>query len=173
MKKVLFLITLFGIVLTSFAQDITSIGGQNSIDIKNPLEWEGSITKESDTEYLLTITGFIDNDWHVYSQHTPVEGIGPIPLALDFRNVDKDLTLLGPLEESETHRTYSDVWGFDEVYFSEIAVLTQKIKLSSPDIKVIKAELFYQVCIDVCLNEDRYIVFDLVSLNSFPFYILF
>ena len=163
MKKVLFLISLFGIVLTSFAQDLTSIVNQNSIDIKNPLEWEGSITKESDTEYELSITGFIDTDWHVYSQHTPVEGIGPIPLSLEFRNVDKDLTLKGPLEESETHRAFSDVWGFDEVYFTEIAILTQKIKLSSPDIKVLKAELFYQVCIEVCLNEERYIVFDLAA----------
>jgi len=163
MKKLLFLISLFGIVLSSFAQDINSIVNQNSIDIKNPLEWEGNITKESDTEYELSITGFIDTDWHVYSQHTPVELIGPIPLSLDFRNVDKDLTLEGPLEESETHRTFSDVWGFDEVYFSEIAILTQKIKLSSPDIKVLKAELFYQVCIDVCLNEERYIVFDLAA----------
>jgi len=163
MKKLLFLISLFGIVLAGFAQDITSIGGQNSIDIKNPLVWEGSITKESDTDYELSITGFIDTDWHVYSQHTPVEGIGPIPLSLDFWNLDKELTLEGPLEESETHREFSDVWGFDEVYFTEIAVLTQKIKLSSPDVKVIKAELFYQVCIEVCLNEERYIVFDLVS----------
>lgn len=163
MKKLLFLISLLGIVLPTIAQDFPAIGGQNSADIKNPLVWEGSIKKESDTEYELSITGFIDTDWHVYCQHTPSEGIGPLPLEMKFLNADTDFTLVGPLEESETHRTFSDVWGFDEVYFTEIAVLTQKINLTNPDIRVIKAELFYQVCIEVCLNEERYIVFDLAA----------
>jgi len=167
MKKLLFLISLLGIVVPTLAQDFTSMGDQTA-DIKNPLVWEGKIKKTNDTEYELSITGFIDKDWHVYSQHTPNEGIGPIPLEMTFLNADKDFTLEGPLEESETHRTYSDVWGFDEVYFTEIAILTQKIKLSNPATKVIKANLFYQVCIDVCLNEERYIVFDL-SENKVKF----
>jgi len=167
MKKLLFLISLLGIVLPTLAQDFPSMGGQ-SADIKNPLVWEGNIKKSSDTEYEISITGFIDKDWHVYSQHTPNEGIGPIPLEITFLNADTDFTLEGPLEESETHRTYSDVWGFDEVYFSEIAILTQKIIVTNPDTKVIKANLFYQVCIDVCLNEERYIVFDL-SENKVKF----
>ncbi len=167
MKKLLFLISLLGIVLPTLAQDFTTMGGQ-SADIKNPLVWEGSIKKNSDTEYEISITGFIDKDWHVYSQHTPNEEIGPIPLEITFLNADTDFTLEGSLEESETHRTYSDVWGFDEVYFSEIVVLTQKIIVTNPDTKVIKANLFYQVCIDVCLNEERYIVFDL-SENKVKF----
>jgi len=162
MKKLLFLIALLGIVLPTLAQDFTSIGGQTG-DIKDPLVWEANIKKTSDTEYELSITGFIDDKWHVYSQHTPVEGIGPLPLELTFLNKDVEFSLVGPVEESETHRAYSDVWGFDEIYFTEIAVLTQKIKLSSPDVKVIKAELFYQVCIEVCLNEERYIVFDIAA----------
>ncbi len=163
MKKTLFFIFFLGIVLPTLAQDFSTTGGQNSTDIKNPLVWEGNIKKTNDTDYELSITGFIDKDWHVYSQHTPNEGIGPIPLELKFLNADTDFTLEGPLEESETHRTYSDVWGFDEIYFTEIAILTQKVKLSSPDVEVIKAELFYQVCIEVCLNEERYIVFDLTT----------
>lgn len=163
MKKLLFLISLLGIVLPTLAQDFTSIGDQNTGDIKNPLVWEANIKKISANDYELSITGFIDEKWHVYSQHTPNEGIGPIPLEMNFLNSDKDFTLEGPLAESETHRAFSDVWGFDEVYFTEIAVLTQKVKLLSTDVKVIKADLFYQVCIDVCLNEERYIVFDLAT----------
>ncbi len=163
MKKVLFLILLLGLIIPIFGQDNPSIRGVKSVDIKNPLIWEGDITKENDSVYEVSITGFIDTDWHVYSQYTPQELIGPIPLSLTFLNEDIDFRLEGPLLESETHRAFSETWGFDEVYFKDIAVLTQKIKLSSPDIKVIKAELFYQVCIDVCINEERYIVFDLAA----------
>ncbi|MFK5982740.1 MAG: cytochrome c biogenesis protein CcdA [Flavobacteriaceae bacterium] len=166
MKKLLLFIALIGIIFTLKAQGISEIGGKGQI--KDPIEWEGAIKKINDSEYELSITGYIDDNWHVYSQHTPNEGIGPIPLEIDFPNSDKDFSLEGPLNESETHRAYSDVWGFDEVYFSETAILTQKIKLANPETKVIKAELFYQVCIDVCLNETRYIVFDL-ALNEVKF----
>ena len=163
MKKIFLLIALIVVVFSTSAQGIPGMGGQNQGEIKNPLEWEGSIKKLNDTEYELSITGYIDDNWHVYSQYTPNEGIGPIPLSMDFLNKDVDFTLNGKLEESETHRAYSEVWGFDEVYFSEIVILTQKVKLTNPKAKLIKAELFYQVCIDVCLNEERYIVFDLAS----------
>ena len=111
MKKLLFLIFLLGIVLPTLAQD-SPFGGDESGNIKNPLVWEGKIKKLSDSDYELSITGFIDEKWHVYSQHTPNENIGPLPLEMTFRNADTDFTLVGSLGESETHRTFSDVWGF-------------------------------------------------------------
>ncbi|MCF6307003.1 MAG: thioredoxin family protein [Flavobacteriaceae bacterium] len=163
MKKLFLLVALFSFVFSATSQVIPGMGGQNGGEIKDPVDWEGAIKKLSDTEFELSITGYIDDNWHVYSQYTPNEGIGPLPLSMDFLDKDVDFTLKGKLEESETHRTFSDVWGFDEVYFSEMVTLTQKIELSNPAITVIKAELFYQVCIDVCLNEERYIVFDLSS----------
>ncbi len=163
MKKLFLLVALFSIVFSATSQGIPGMGGQNGGEIKNPLEWEGSIKKLTDTEYELSIRGYIDDNWHVYSQYTPSEGIGPIPLSMGFLNKEVDFTLNGKLEESETHRAYSDVWGFDEIYFSEMVTLTQKIELKNPAISLIKSELFYQVCIDVCLNEERYIVFDLAA----------
>jgi thiol:disulfide interchange protein DsbD len=102
----------------------------------------------------------------VYSQHTPedsINGLGPIPLFIDFKKQQEDYTLAGPLEVSETHREYSETWGFDEIFFKEIAILKQKITLNNPAVKVIKAILYYQVCIDVCLNEERYVVFNLAT----------
>ncbi len=166
MKKLLFLVSILGILLPSFAQDTPIIGDLNSNEIKNPLVWEGKIKKTNDTDYEISVTGFIDDNWHVYSQHTPEDlesGLGPIPLFMDFKKLDKNYLLDGPLEESETHREFSETWGFDEIFFSELAILTQKVKLINPDVKVIKSILYYQVCIDVCLNEERYIVFDLAA----------
>ena len=162
MKKLSLLISLLLVLFYSNAQDTPLIEGE----IKNPLEWEGSIKKISDTDYEISLTGYIDDKWHVYSQHTPEDlenGLGPIPLFIDFKKLDEDYTLDGPLEESETHREFSETWGFDEIFFTEIAVLTQKVKLNNPDIKVIKSILYYQVCIDVCLNEEFYVVFDLAA----------
>jgi len=135
-------------------------------EIKNPLEWEGAVKKISDLEYEISVTGFIDDGWHVYSQFTPEDlekGLGPIPLFMDFKQVGVDYRLNGPLLESETYREFSKTWGFDEVFFKEMMVLNQKVTLSDPNLKVIKAVLYYQVCIDVCLNEERYIALDLAA----------
>ena len=166
MKKLSLLISLLLVLFYSNAQNTPLIGGQELGKIKNPLEWEGAIKKITDTDYELSLTGYIDDNWHVYSQYTPEDlenGLGPIPLFIDFKKLDKDYTLDGPLEESETHREYSETWGFDEIFFKEIAILKQKVKLSNPALKVIKTILYYQVCIDVCLNEEYYVVFDLVA----------
>ena len=166
MKKLSLLISLLLVLFYSNAQNTALIGGQELGEIKNPLEWEGAIKKITDTDYELSLTGYIDDNWHVYSQYTPEDlekGLGPIPLFIDFKKLDKDYILDGPLEESETHREYSETWGFDEIFFKEIAILKQKVKLSNPAVKVIKTILYYQVCIDVCLNEEYYVVFDLAS----------
>ena len=166
MKKLSLLISLLLVLFYSNAQETPLIGGQALGEIKNPLEWEGSIKKISDTDYELSLTGYIDDNWHVYSQHTLEDlenGLGPIPLFIDFKKLEEDYALEGSLEESETHREYSETWGFDEIYFKEIVNLKQKVTLNSPAVKVIKSILYYQVCIDVCLNEERYVVFDLAT----------
>ncbi len=163
MKKLLILFSLLGVFVSTMSQDFNPLGGQNSADIKDPVVWDGAITKKGEDTYTLSFSALIDEEWHIYSQHTPNEGIGPIPLSVDFLKVDTDFSLEGPLEESKTYREFSDVWGFDEVFFKEEGTLTQNVKLLTQDTKLIKAELFYQVCKEVCLNEERYIVFNLAT----------
>jgi thiol:disulfide interchange protein DsbD len=166
MKKLILLCSLLFVLFNSNAQDISLMGSQVVGELKNPLQWEGNIKKIADLEYDISVTGFIDDGWHVYSQFTPEDldkGLGPIPLFMDFKLVDIDYTLNGPLIESATHREYSKTWGFDEVYFEEMMVLNQKVNLANSNIKCIKSILYYQVCIDVCLNEERYIIFDIAA----------
>ena len=166
MKKLILLCSLLFVLFNSNAQDISLMGSQVLGELKNPLQWEGNIKKIADLEYDISVTGFIDDGWHVYSQFTPEDldkGLGPIPLFMDFKLVDIDYTLNGPLIESETRREYSKTWGFDEVYFEEMMVLNQKVNLANSNIKCIKSILYYQVCIDVCLNEERYIIFDIAA----------
>ena len=166
MKKLILLCSLLVALFNSNAQDISLMDTQVLGEIKNPLEWEGAVKKISDLEYEISVTGFIDDGWHVYSQFTPEDlekGLGPIPLFMDFKQVGVDYRLNGPLLESETYREFSKTWGFDEVFFKEMMVLNQKVTLSDPNLKVIKAVLYYQVCIDVCLNEERYIALDLAA----------
>ena len=50
--------------------------------ILEPVKWETSIEKISDTEYNLIATATIDKGWHLYSQIVPKNG--PIPTTFAF-----------------------------------------------------------------------------------------
>ena len=154
---------LIGIIALVFSvQTVAQInlsGNNNNVD---PVLWEGEINKISDTEFELILFADIEKNWHVYCQHTAnVDGIGPLSLALTFLNQDVDFKLIGEAEESETHVEYSETWGFDETFFKDKGELKQKIELLGTSASLIKVELFYQVCDEVCLNEERYIIFNL------------
>ncbi|WP_416442985.1 protein-disulfide reductase DsbD family protein [Leeuwenhoekiella sp. A16] len=129
--------------------------------IYDPVEWEGSVEKISDTEYNLIFSAEIEKDWHIYSQFTP-DG-GPLPFELEFLGQPDIYNLDGPTKESETITEFSDVFNVDEIFFSEKAILTQKIALKDPKTSFVKAQISYQVCKDVCINQEFYVVFDLKS----------
>ncbi|MBV1923729.1 MAG: protein-disulfide reductase DsbD N-terminal domain-containing protein [Flavobacteriaceae bacterium] len=164
MKKLFLLICLLGTVFTSSAQGLTTLSEEEKNQIKNPVTWEGAIKNLEGDTYELSLSAEIEKDWHIYSQHTPNEdGMGPIPFYIEFKKAGEEFALEGVLEEGETHREYSETWGFDELFFKDHGKVWQIIKLNSPAPKVIKTILYYQVCKEVCLNEEYYVVFDIAN----------
>lgn len=163
MKKLFFIVWALFALVPAVAQEFSPFGAQQGGDIKDPVDWEAKINVLDATSFEFTLNAFIDDEWHIYSQTTPNEGIGPIPLALTYLNSEGNFETTSELTESRTYREFSEVWGFDEIFFKETATLSQKVKLLNPAINVIKAELTYQVCKTLCLNEERYIVFDLAA----------
>ena len=125
---------------------------------QNPVQWEASVEKSEATSYTLKLNASIEPEWHVYSQFT--DPGGSLPLELEFLEAGEAYTLEGPTEESETTTSYSDIFEVDETFFSETAQLTQKIKAEETT-EYVKLILKYQVCKEVCINEEKYIVFDL------------
>ena len=125
---------------------------------QNPVQWEASVEKSEAASYTLKLNASIEPEWHVYSQFT--DPGGSLPLELEFLEAGEDYTLEGPTEESKTTTAYSDIFEVDETFFSETAQLTQKIKAEETT-EYVKLILKYQVCKEVCINEEKYIVFDL------------
>lgn len=125
---------------------------------QNPVQWEASVEKSEAASYTLKLNASIEPEWHVYSQFT--DPGGSLPLELEFLEAGEAYTLEGPTEESETETVYSDIFEVDETFFSETAQLTQKIKTEETT-EYVKLILKYQVCKEVCINEEKYIVFDL------------
>jgi len=121
--------------------------------ILDPVKWTTSIENKSETSYILTFDGVIENEWHLYSQFTP--GGGPLPLEIAFKDMKGNYTLVGKAKESKTITSFNDVFGVNETYFEKTVQIKQEIKLLNPKISKIEVTLDYQVCKEVCINLNK------------------
>src|SRR5699024_9415436 len=134
------------------------MGGKTE-DMESPVDWTGEVKENSEDVYELVFHAKIKENWHIFSQHTP-DG-GSLPLEIDYLEDGETYKTEGETEESATKTQFNDVFGVDEIIWENEATLTQKIKKTDADTRFIKAEVFYQVCDEVCINEEYYFVFDL------------
>lgn len=153
MKKIFFILLSF-FYLGGFAQ--FSFGGGQEQD---PASWQYETKKVSDTEYDLIFKATIQPKWHIYSQNNP-EG-GALPTKITFEKAGTDYELVGEAIETGTQKAFNDVFGVNEIFFENEALITQRIKILNPELKYIQGNLFYQACIDVCINQEKDFIFSL------------
>lgn len=132
--------------------------------IINPVKWSAKVDKISDTEYNLVMNGIIDSGWHLYSQFTPENG--PLPAEFKFENSKANYELVGKTIESPYKKQYNDVFEVDEYYFEKNVTFTQKVKVSNSKLTSIKAMIDYQVCKEVCINQDFTFKFTLPEIKE-------
>jgi len=152
MKKITFLFILFFTFLSTNAQ------------VLDPVKWTSSIEKKSDTEYILVFNAVIEPEWHVYSQFT-AEG-GALPLEVLFNNSKGNFEAVGKAEESPTKTAYNDIFEVDETFWDKTAQLKQTVKITNTANTIIQAELSYQVCKEVCIQQNKLFEFDTKALTS-------
>lgn len=152
MKKISFLFFLFFAFITSNAQ------------ILDPVKWTSKIEKKSDTEYLLTFDGVIEPAWHMYSQFTAEGGVNPLEILLN--NGEGNFEQVGKVTESKTRTEFNDIFGIDETFFENTVQLQQNIKINNQDNSLIQIELSYQVCKEVCIQQNKYFEFDIKKVSG-------
>lgn len=152
MRKLVYLALFFMTFLTSNAQ------------MADPVKWESSVEKKSDTEYILTFNAEIEPEWHMYSQFS--DEMGGLPMVILFNNAEGNYEPEETAEESETHKEFNETFGVEETFFSETARLKQYIKVTNPDNNLVQIEIQYQVCKESCLQGDKLFVIDLKALTS-------
>jgi thiol:disulfide interchange protein DsbD len=130
----------------------------------NPIIFTTSVEKINDKEYYLVYKAKIADKWHLYSQYNP-EGAS-LPIEFDSEQKGKDFDFVGKAEESETHKEFSEVWKKEEIFFSNNAILKQKIKLLKDDINKIEVSLFGQVCKKSCIQVEETATFDLTKTTA-------
>ncbi|WP_147679027.1 protein-disulfide reductase DsbD family protein [Algibacter pacificus] len=136
MKKIVFILSLC-FSLFSNAQ------------IVDPVKWNASVEKLSDTEYILIAEAQIESGWHLYSQNVP-EG-GPIATTFTFDDANSKITLIGNTLEEIGHSVNDPVFDMVIKFFENKAAFKQKIKVSEP-VESIQAFVEFMVCDDArCL----------------------
>ena len=123
-----------------------------------PILWNTSVEKISDTEYNLIISAKILDQWHLYSQYNPEDASLPLVIYADDTASFK---LVGKAKESETHKEYSETWEKEEVFFKDKAIITQRIELTGAEASTVKLNITGQVCKEVCLQVNETFTFSL------------
>ena len=141
MKKLLIILYVFLAVANANAQ------------VLDPAKWTTKIENKSGNTYVLTFTAVIDNDWHLYSQFTP-DG-GPLALEIIFKNQKGNYDLVGKAKESKTRTAYNDIFEVNETFFEKRAQIQQEIKITNLKLTEIKVDFNYQVCKEVCINQEK------------------
>ncbi|AOZ98089.1 protein-disulfide reductase DsbD family protein [Flavobacterium commune] len=152
MKKLLFLLIAFLV--------FTNVNSQ----ILDPVKWTTKIEQKSEGVFVLTFNAVIEKEWHMYSQFTP-DG-GPLAMEVVFKNQSGNFSLIGKAKESKTRTAYNDVFEVNETFFEGKAQIQQEIKLTNPKLNKIEAELNYQVCKEVCINQSKKFTFQIPANNA-------
>ena len=137
MKK--FLVVLFTIIsFTSFSQ------------IFNPVSWEFSQEKISETEVELTFKASIDEPWHMYSQYVSDE-----ILATKFTFIYNGDTVVSKLKEPKPSEEYDETSDIMLLYFSKEVIFTQQLEINSVNNIEISGYVDFIVCDNgSCLPPD-------------------
>lgn len=138
MKK--FLLLIFGLFMTLL-----------SAQIKDPVKFKYNINPLANNEYEAVLTATIDKNWHIYSKDLPEDSGIPTEMKLSSK---EGVTLVGKVTEiGKKHDEFSEAFGAQIVYYSDLVLFKQKFKLiDNTKPATVSAEITYQTCNDrVCL----------------------
>jgi hypothetical protein len=116
-----------------------------SAQMLNPVSWNFSVHKISNSESELVFTATIDKGWHLYSQNIP-EG-GPIPTSF---NIEKGMGFFtdGKVSEPKAIEVFDKQFNMKVQYFSEKAEFRQKVKVMSAKPVEVKGYVEFMCCDD-------------------------
>ncbi|OWK98658.1 protein-disulfide reductase [Kaistella haifensis DSM 19056] len=122
-----------------------------SAQIKDPVKFKYNINPLPNGVYEAVLTATIEKNWHIYSKDLPPDS--GIPTEMKLSSKEGIQLIGGVVEVGKKHDEFSEAFGAQIVYFSDLVLFKQKIKLKNPaKPATVAAEITYQTCNDrVCL----------------------
>ncbi|OUR94276.1 thiol:disulfide interchange protein [Flavobacteriales bacterium 34_180_T64] len=133
MKRFVYSILFLFLVTTSNAQ------------ILEPVKWETSVEKISETEFDLISIALIDDTWHLYSQTVPEDG--PIPTTFIYE-ISDDFETVGETIEEEGHTVDDPVFQMEIKFFEDKTEFRQRIRILNKELSLVKGEVEFMACDD-------------------------
>ena len=118
---------------------------QTLAQIHDPVKWQTSVEKISDTEYKLISRAAIDPGWHLYAQDVPEDG--PLPTTFTYDDENGAFKIIGNTTEEEGHTVADPVFEMNIKYFENSAVFEQQVEVLGDKTKL-TAFVEYMVCDD-------------------------
>ena len=133
------------------------------IQAQNPVKWDTSVEKVSDSEYELVIKATIEEHWHLYAQNQPLgEEASIIPTTFSFKDAGGNYELIEDVEEEEPITELDQIFGEELSYFAEEVTFKQRVKITNPTVNSIVGSVEYQACDDQrCIFNDADLGFSL------------
>ena len=131
-----------------------------SAQIKDPVKFKYNINPLPNGVYEAVLTATIEKNWHIYSKDLPPDS--GIPTEMKLSSKEGIQLIGGVIEVGKKHDEFSEAFGAQIVYFSDLVLFKQKFKLKNlAKPATVAAEITYQTCNDrVCLAPNT-LVFEL------------
>ncbi|WP_229724589.1 protein-disulfide reductase DsbD family protein [Winogradskyella forsetii] len=113
--------------------------------IFEPVKWNTSVEKISDSEYVLVSKASIDEGWKLYSQKVP-EG-GPIPTGFEY-TIEDGVELVGETTEEKGKEVMDKVFEMKIKFFKNSAEFRQKVKVLDKSTTSVSSEVSFMACDD-------------------------
>ena len=124
---------------------ILTLSFSSVAQILEPVKWETSVEKISDTEFTLITKATIEKSWHLYSQNVPENG--PIATTFVFDETKGSFKTKGKTIEDEGITVDDKVFEMRIKYFEDSATFKQKITVLN-DVKTVFATVEFMACDD-------------------------
>jgi thiol:disulfide interchange protein len=123
-----------------------------SAQILDPVDWQLTKEKVSDTDYELRMTATMDPGWYIYG--TDLAPGGPIPTAITF-NEDAGFELIGELQYPAADVKYDPNFEMDIPMYGGSVTFVQRVRVLSDSPVTVTGELQFMSCDDQrCLPPD-------------------
>jgi len=117
--------------------------------ILEPIKWETSVKRITDSEFDLLARAVIEPGWHLYSQTVP-EG-GPIATSFSFVG-SADFLKKGNTKEPNAIVVHDDVFDMEIKYFTDKVTFRQRVKAKTKKEFIVRGVVKFMACNDIsCL----------------------
>lgn len=130
---------------------------------QNPVTFETTVKKVSDSNFQLITNATIDEGWRLYSQNLLDGGAIPTEFVYEENN---SYILLGPTIESESITKFDPIFSLDQTYFESFSTFYQDIQIEK-NISYLNAKIYFQACDDiVCIFREADLIFNFDGSKS-------